>query len=95
MMNVLVRPVITEKSIKDTEKSIFTFLVRRNATKEEIKNAVGKLFDVEVISVATTVIKGKTKRVGVKREEIVKTPMKKAFVALKKGQKISAFELGA
>lgn len=95
MHNVIVKPVISEKSMKDAEKSTFTFVVRKNATKKEIKAAVEKLFSVNVVSVATAIVKGKTKRVGVRRNEVVKSPMKKAMVVLKSGQKIEAFELGS
>lgn len=94
MHNVVIRPIITEKSMRDADKSKFTFFVRKNATKKEIKAAVEKLFSVTVVSVATAVVKGKTHRVGVRRNEVVKSPMKKAMVALKAGQKIDAFELG-
>lgn len=80
--------------MKDTDKSRFTFIVRKDATKKEVKQAVEKLFNVTVVSVATTLVKGKTQRVGVRRNEVVKSPIKKAIVALKAGQKIEAFELG-
>jgi len=94
MHNVIVRPVISEKSMKDADRSKFTFVVRKDATKKEVKAAVEKLFDVTVLSVSTRIVKGKTQRVGARRNEVVKSPMKKATVALKAGQKIAAFELG-
>lgn len=95
MHNIIVQPVITEKSMADVNKSKFTFIVRLNATKKEIKMAVEKLFGVHVMNVATIVVKGKTSRVGARRIEVVARPIKKAIVALKSGEKIDAFEIGA
>ena len=95
MHNIIVRPVITEKSMTGANKSNFTFIVAKNATKKEIKSAVEKLFDVHVLSVATSMIKGKTKKFGPRRMEQVLASEKKAMVQLKSGEKINAFELGA
>lgn len=95
MNNVIVRAVISEKSMTDANKGKFTFIVARGASKKAVKDAVEKLFSVHVVSVATSVVKGKTMRVGVRRNEVVKTSMKKATVLLKSGEKIDAFELGA
>lgn len=95
MQSIIVRPVITEKSMADANKSKFTFIVANQATKKDIKEAVEKAFKVNVLSVATAVVKGKTSRTGARRIERVATPVKKAIVALKAGQKIDVFELGA
>ena len=95
MKSVIVRTVISEKSMKDANKGKFTFIVANDATKKDIKEAVEKAFKVNVLKVATAVVKGKTKRAGARRIERVATPIKKALVALKAGQKIDAFELGA
>lgn len=72
----------------------FSFVVHRFASKMQIKKAVEKTFSVNVVGVTTTVVKGKTKRVGMRRSEIKESPYKKAVVALKAGQKIGLFELG-
>jgi large subunit ribosomal protein L23 len=93
--NIIIRPIITEKSMKDTEKSVFSFVVAKSATKDEIKKAVEKVFQVNVVKVATNVLKGGTMKTGAKRIVVKNQPVKKAFVQLKKGEKISAFELGA
>lgn len=93
--SIIIRPIITEKSMKDTESSIFSFVVARSATKEQIKNAVEKLFQVNVVKVATNVLKGGAMKTGMRRIAVKNQPVKKAFVQLKKGEKISAFELGA
>lgn len=72
----------------------FTFAVDRNADKTAIKHAVETTFSVKVLKVKTTIVKGKTKRVGTRRTEVVGTPMKKAVILLAAGQKIDLFEIG-
>lgn len=93
-MNVLIRPVITEKSMIDTENSRFTFIVEESSTKDDIKKEVEKTYSVKVLDIATIIVKGKTKRIGKKRTEKNIGSYKKAVVRLEKGQKISEFELG-
>ena len=85
--SVVIRPVVTEKVTKDTERySKYAFAVDRHASKIEIKKAVEKLFGVEVVKVNTITMRGKTRRV---RFRPGKTPdWKKALVTLKEGQKI-------
>lgn len=61
---IIKRPIITEKSNQDIELGKYTFEVARNATKIQIADAVQKLFDVKVLKVNTTTVKGKEKRVG-------------------------------
>lgn len=95
MHDIIVRPVISEKSMQDANKSKFTFVVRKDANKKEIKAAVEKLFGVTVLTVATSMVKGKTKKVGPRRMEQVLASHKKAMVQLKSGEKIDAFEIGA
>jgi large subunit ribosomal protein L23 len=60
------------------------FKVAKDATKKEIKAAVEKLFEVEVKSVNTLIIKGKTKRQGLRQGR--RSDVKKAYVTLKEGQ---------
>jgi len=91
---IIIKPIITEKSMQNTEKHIFSFVVSSKATKESVKNAVEKLFNVHVVRVATSVLKGGSVRTGAKRIAITKQSVKKAFVTLKAGEKISLFELG-
>lgn len=92
---IIIRPIITEKSMKDAEKSVFSFVVARSATKHDVKAAVEKHFGVHVVKVATNTLKGGAIRTGMKRIAVKNQPIKKAFVQLKKGEKISLFELGA
>jgi large subunit ribosomal protein L23 len=94
MNNVIIKPIITEQSMAAAQTGKFTFLVARFADKPAIKNAVERMFSVNVKGISTTVIKGKTKRVGARRAEVVETPVKKAVVQLRQGEKIGLFELG-
>ena len=91
--NIIIKPIITEKSMQDAEKHTFSFVVAGQATKKDVREAVEKLYTVNVIKVTTNTLKGGTIRTGAKRIEVKKQPTKKAFVTLKKGQKISAFEI--
>ncbi len=93
-MNVIVKPLITEKSMEDVNKGKYTFIVDRFATKPVIKQAIKDMFNVTVVSVATRIIKGRSQRVGMRRVEVPQAAYKKATVSLKKGDKISLFEPG-
>jgi large subunit ribosomal protein L23 len=84
---VIVAPVISEKSTRAAEKSNqAVFKVLRDAHKPEIKNAVEKLFNVKVEGVRTLNVKGKTKRFG--QSMGVRSDWKKAYVTLAEGQEI-------
>ncbi|HHU33412.1 MAG: 50S ribosomal protein L23 [Zhaonellaceae bacterium] len=88
--DVLLRPVISEKSMGLMEENKYTFYVDTKANKIEIKNAVEKLFKVTVLSVNTITVKGKMKRLG--RTQGLTPTRKKAIVTLKPGDKIEIFE---
>jgi len=87
---VLVRPVITEKSTNLLSDNKYTFIVDQEANKIEIKHAVEKMFKVHVADVRTMVVKGKEKRRG----RIVgrTSDRKKAIVTLRPGDRIAIFE---
>jgi large subunit ribosomal protein L23 len=91
---IIVKPLITEKSMADVNKGKYAFVVSKYATKAAIKAAIKQQFNVTVVSVATSVQKGKTQRVGVRRTEVGKAAVKKATVTVQKGQKIGLFEPG-
>lgn len=88
--DILIKPIITEKTVDMMEEGKYTFKVARDANKYEIKKAVQDIFKVDVKRVSTMNVKGKTKRMG--RYE-GKTPnWKKAIVTLEEGQQIEVFE---
>lgn len=87
--DVLIRPVVSEKSVGLIEENKYSFWVAPAANKIEIKLAVEKMFKVKVDEVRTLNLKGKEKRVG---RYVGKTPdRKKAIVTLKPGNKIEGF----
>ena len=90
MVDVIKKPLVTEKAMKIGLKNQYAFIVERYANKIEIKKAVEELFEVEVTSVRTLNVKGKIKsrftRRGVQRGRTA--ARKKAVVTLKEGQKI-------
>ena len=63
--DIIIKPIITEKSNDGLQEGKYTFKVNKKATKVEIAKAVEKLFDVKVLKVNTITVKGKEKRVGV------------------------------
>ena len=86
MYDVIVAPVVTEKSTRISEHGQVVFKVRKQATKPEIKAAVGGLFGVTVTAVNTLVQKGKMKRF--KGRVGFRSDVKKAIVTLAEGQAI-------
>ena len=84
--DIIIAPVITEKSMADRQNNVYTFKVVETATKEDIKKAIEEAFKVDVKSVNTLNTKSKKRRVG-KYSGRTKT-YKKASVTLKDGSSI-------
>lgn len=61
---IIIKPIITERSSEGLQEGKYTFKVNKKATKVEIAKAVEKLFGVKVLKVNTVSVKGKEKRVG-------------------------------
>ena len=61
---VILKPIVTEKSSEGLQEGKYTFKVNKRATKVDIARAVEKLFGVKVLKVNTVSVKGKEKRVG-------------------------------
>ncbi|MBT0654456.1 50S ribosomal protein L23 [Geomobilimonas luticola] len=92
MYDVIKRPLVTEKStIEKDERNVIALEVDRNANKIEIKQAVEKLFKVEVDDVNTVNVAGKVKRVG--KHIGKRSNWKKAYVTLKEGSNVDFFEV--
>jgi large subunit ribosomal protein L23 len=94
---IILRPVISEKSIDESSRGKYTFAVHGDANKIQIKAAVEELYrseKVTVVSVNVLTTKSKEKRRGTKRGRITgyTTPWRKAIVTLAPGQKIEFFE---
>jgi len=91
LTEVIRRPIISEKSTALAEVAgRYAFEVAVQANKQEIKDAVQKLFNVKVCDVRTMIMHGKVKRVG--KFETKRSNWKKALVTLAEGQKIDFFE---
>lgn len=90
MHDLLLKPVITEKTTMMMSDGKYTFKVPLHANKVEIRKAVEAIFGVKVKSVATLRTMGKLKRMG---KYIGKRPdYKKAIVTLQEGETIEFFE---
>ncbi len=88
--DIIIKPVVTEKSMNLLADNKYTFIVDKKANKTEIKNAIEDIFRVKVEKVYTMNVKGKPKRMG--RFEGRTRDRKKAIVLLKAGNKIRLFE---
>jgi ribosomal protein L23 len=93
-MTTLLKPIITEKSLKHATGGIFTFEVGMQETKKTIKKEAEMLFHVHVKDVSTIIRKGKIKTAGRKRVKIQRPNRKFARLILAKGEKIDLFEIG-
>jgi large subunit ribosomal protein L23 len=90
MKAISIKPVITEKSMRLAGTGIYMFEVSKAANKPLVAAAIKGQFKVEPTDVRISVLKGKTKTLkGVTGK---RTDKKRAFVTLKKGQKISVFD---
>lgn len=89
--DVLIRPLLTEKitAIREVKNGI-AFAVHRQATRIDIRRAVEKVFSVKVASVNVMNVRGKKKRQG--RFSGKRSDWRKAFITLKKGEKVELYE---
>jgi large subunit ribosomal protein L23 len=87
---IVLEPVVSEKSYEGTADGIYTFKVHPDAHKTQIRQAVEELFEVKVARVNIVKVQAKPKRRGVIRG--TKPGWKKAIVQLKKGDSIEIFE---
>ena len=84
--DIIIAPVITEKSMLERQNNVYIFKAAKTATKEDIKRAIEEAFGVEVKSVNTLNTKSKRRRVG--RYAGKTKTYKKAIVTLKDGSSI-------
>jgi large subunit ribosomal protein L23 len=92
--DIVIHPVISEKSMDEAQRGKYTFSVHKDANKVQIAAAVEELFKVKVTDVNVLTTKAKEKRGGMRRSRIAghSTPWRKAIVTLVPGQKIEIFE---
>ena len=91
---IVLKPVISEKSMDETQRGKYTFRVHVEANKLQVKEAIEELFKVNVlnVNVSTTKAKEKSRNRGRTRVKGWSSPWKKAVVTLAAGQKIEFFE---
>jgi len=92
--DIVLRPVISEKSMDESQHGKYTFAVRDDANKIQIGAAVEEIFKVKVVDVNVLTTQSKEKRGGMRRSRVAgrTTPWRKAIVTLAPGQKIEFFE---
>ncbi len=83
---VILRPLITEKNTNQVAEGKYTFEVAREANKVQIRDAVQKIFKVDVADVNVVNVRGKERGIG--RRKGMTSNWKKAIVTLKPGQRI-------
>ncbi|MCX6781507.1 MAG: 50S ribosomal protein L23 [Candidatus Magasanikbacteria bacterium] len=87
---VIVKPLVTEKAAVAQSLNKYAFIVRREATKEQIKKAVNDIYGVMPVSVNVIHVEGKARRYGQYTGR--RGDFKKAFVTLPKGKTIAIHE---
>ena len=87
--NVIIRPVVSERTFDLMGQNKYTFEVAKDAPKEEIRDAVEKIFNVHVVKVNTVNVKPKNKRVRFVQRKT--RTWKKAIVTIAEGESIEIF----
>lgn len=87
---IIIKPVVTEKSVDLMQENKYCFKVAKDANKIEIKNAIEEIFKVTVVNVNTVNVHSKMKRMG--RTQGMTASWKKAVVTLREGDSIEVFE---
>jgi large subunit ribosomal protein L23 len=90
--DVIIEPVVSEKSYALLDQNVYTFKVHRDASKPEISDAIRAIFDVRVLSVNTLNRKGKRKRNRRTGTFGSRPDTKRAIVTLAEGDSIDLFE---
>ncbi len=91
LYDIIIRPVLTEKSTNPDLPEKHVFQVKFDATKPQIKEAIQRIFGVDVKKVNTMIVPGKPKRVGMYQGR--KSAWKKAIVTIGEDQMIDLFAL--
>lgn len=92
LKNIIIKPVITEKSLLDASVNKFTFVVNRQASKRQIAEACKVFFGVLPVNVRTLAIRSKAHRVRNTRKMVRPIDGKKAILLFPKGSHLSLFQ---
>jgi len=90
--HIIIKPIISEKSLKDAATGKYTFLVNDKANKTEIKKAIEEVFEVKITKIMTNITKGSTTKNTKVGRKVRFFSDKKARVILQKGQSIAIFD---
>jgi large subunit ribosomal protein L23 len=90
--DVIIRPIVSEKSYALLDQNVYTFLVHSDASKPEIHDAVKAIFGKTVVKVNTLNRKGKTQRTRRSNRRGKRADAKRAYVTLAAGERIELFE---
>lgn len=91
LSNILIRPIITEKSVNRAADNRYTFKVDLKASKDSIASELKRMYNVDAVDVRTMVVPGKQRRVLKTRLYTKTNKWKKAVVKVKEGQSIDLF----
>ena len=86
--NIIIKPIVTEKSVDLTKDGKYTFRVHLKAHKGLIASELSKMYGVDVVDVNTSIVPGKKKRILKTRRFTKTSKWKKAIIKLKEGQKL-------
>jgi large subunit ribosomal protein L23 len=87
---ILIKPIVSEKSYEQIQQNRYTFKVHQDAHKTQVRQAVEQLFEVKVVAVNIVKVQPKPKRRGLHKG--IRPGWKKAIVQVKAGDKIDIFE---
>ncbi len=91
--DIVIEPIVSEKTYELLEQNTYTFRVHPDATKPQIREAVESVFDVTVLNVNTANRKGKRKRNRRNFTFGTRPDIKRAYVTLAEGDSIELFEV--
>ncbi|MFZ2664455.1 MAG: 50S ribosomal protein L23 [Patescibacteria group bacterium] len=91
LSNLVIKPIVTEKSYALASEGRYVFKVNMSATKRSVANEMKRLYGVDAVEVSTAIMPGKSKRVSRTRLMSKPSKWKKAIVKLKEGQSIDLF----
>jgi large subunit ribosomal protein L23 len=89
--DIIIKPVVSEKSYASYDENVYTFIVAPDANKIEIRKAVEQIFNVHVTNVNTINRKGKRKRNRRNGQWSSRSNEKRALVSLRDGDRIDVF----
>lgn len=93
LKQIILRPVVTEKSLADQSNGKYYFWVEKNANKNQIAEAFKSIFGIDPLSVNTIKVKGKVKTNWKTRQPIMKSDRKKAIIIVPKDKKIELLNI--